>query len=251
MPRKAPLRRLAAWALVLAATLASGWVTGLNPATFEFEYAAQFLRGMFPPAWQELPGVLQAMGETLAIAFLGTLLPLLLAFPLSFVAARNLGPRWVGAAVRLVFSLLRSVPEILWGLLFVVAIGLGSPAGVVALTAHNLGILGKLFAEALESAPRSAREAVAVTGAGPATVFLFGVLPPALPVLASHGFFRLECNIRAATLLGVVGAGGIGNKLMVHRALFAYDKLLVDTLGILALVLLADVVGALLRRQVT
>jgi phosphonate transport system permease protein len=186
-----------------------------------------------------------------AIALLGTLLAFLLAFPFSLLSARGLTPPWLGAPVRGLMAVMRAIPEVLWALLFLVATDLGNISGIFALVAHNLGILAKLIAEVLESAPLGPQESVASTGAGRLATIWHGILPWAAPHVLSHTMFRLECNIRSATVLGLVGAGGIGQLLMIHRALLQYDKMLVDTLGILVLVLAADGLGAVLRKQVS
>lgn len=238
------------WSLLLAAVIGSVWVTGFTPDKMvSWSNAWEFVRGMFPPDWTVLPRVLRAMAETVAIAFLGTLIAFALAFPVSFVSARNLGAPWLGGSVRALMSLLRSVPEILWALLFVIATDFGNVAGIFALAAHNLGILAKLMGEVYESAPAGLQEALASTGAGRGTVVWYGILPWGMPAIISHTFFRFECNIRTAAILGVVGAGGIGHLLMLHRSLYNYPAMAVDTLGILVLVLMADWLGAGLRRQ--
>lgn len=246
------MRGPALWSLLLVAVLGSVWITGFTPAHMRsWGDAGTFVREMFPPDWSVLPKVLKGMVETVAIAFLGTALASLIAFPASFLTARNIGPKWLGALIRAVMSLLRSVPEILFALIFVMATEFGDVPGVLALAAHNIGILTKLFGEIFEAAPPGPLEAMTATGAGRGTVIWYGVLPAATPGLLSHWFFRFECNIRTATILGVVGAGGIGELLMRHKALFNYNAMAVDTLGILALVVLADALGAIVRKQVT
>ncbi|MCG0237863.1 MAG: phosphonate ABC transporter, permease protein PhnE [Firmicutes bacterium] len=246
-----PGRRLAVAGVLTAAIAWSVWVTGFAPSQWDLSAVREFVAGMFPPDWTVLPTVIAKMGETIGIAFLGTLIAFLLAFPLSFAAARGLSPDWIGAPVRGVAAFFRAIPEILWALLFLVATDLGNISGILALAAHNVGILTKLMAEVYEAAPAGPQEAVLSTGAAPAAVVWHGILPWSLPHLFSHLFFRFECNIRTATVLGLVGAGGIGHLLMLHRSLLQYDRMLVDTLGILALVLLSDALGALVRRQVT
>ena len=242
---------LGIWTLLLIATLASSWATGFGLSAFkDWRNMVLFVQGMFPPRWDLLPDVLGAMGRTLAIAFLGTLIAFLLAFPISFATARNIGPNLLGAGLRGLLAFLRSIPEIIWALVFLVSLGFGDAAGVMALAVHNLGILGKLIGETFEAAPPGPQEAVAAAGAPPAAVVWYGILPWAMPTILSHAFFRFECNIRTAAVLGVVGAGGIGKMLEVHKAMFQYDAMLVDTLGILALVLLADGAGSLLRKAV-
>lgn len=253
-----PVRRLndsvrapALWILLLGATAASVWVTGFTPANMTWRNAVEFVRGMFPPDWSILPQVLRGMGETLGIAFLGTVLAFAVAFPASFITARNIGPEWLGLPLRSVMALLRSVPDVIWAIIFVVATKFGNIPGVFALAAHNVGILAKLIGEVFEGAPLGTQEAMASTGAGRAATVWYGILPWALPGVLSHTFFRLECNIRSAAVLGVVGAGGIGTLLMEHRGLYQYDRMAVDILAILVLVVLADWVGAFVRKQVT
>jgi phosphonate transport system permease protein len=246
-------RAPALWVLVLGGLAASVWVTGFHEVLADqtWENGLQFVREMFPPDWSVLPDVLKGMAETIGVAFLGTFLALVAAFPISFLTARNIGTPWLGVPLRLLMSFLRSVPEILWAIIFVVAINFGNTAGALALAAHNVGILAKLIGEVFEEAPPGPQEAMAATGAGRAGVVWFGILPWAVPGVLSHTFFRFECNIRSAAILGVVGAGGIGTELMQHRQLYMYNAITVDVLGILVLVLIADALGAAVRKQVT
>lgn len=244
------VRTPAIWLLLLAAVVGSVWVTGFAP-TITWGSAWIFIREMFPPDWSVLPTVLRAMGETIGIAFLGTFIAFLLAFPFSFVTARNLGSPATGAMIRTVMAFLRSIPEMIWAIVFVIAIDFGNAAGIMALAAHNVGILTKLIGEVFEEAPTGAQEAMASTGAGRATAVWFGILPWAIPAILSHTFFRLECNIRTAAILGVVGGGGIGRELMLHRQLYQYQAMSVDIIGILVLVVASDWLGATIRKQVS
>ncbi len=239
------------WSLLLGGLIGSVWITGFTPDKMQtWGDAWTFVRDMFPPDWSVLPEVLVAMVETIAIAFLGTFLAFVLAFPLSFLTARNVGPAWIGGPLRVLMAFMRSVPEIIWAIVFVLATEFGNVPGVLALAAHNVGILTKLIGEVFEEAPTGPQEAIASTGAGKAHVVWFGMLPWALPGILSHTFFRLECNIRTATVLGIVGAGGIGAVLLQHRQLYMYSAISVDVLAIVVLVVLADALGAFVRRQV-
>jgi phosphonate transport system permease protein len=245
------LRGPALWSLLLVAVVWSGWVTGFTPSSVQtWGNAWQFIREMFPPDWRVLPTVMKAMAATVGIAFLGTFLAFVLAFPISFLTARNTGPRWLGVGIRWVMAFLRSVPEILWAIIFVIATEVGNVPGILALAAHNLGILTKLMGELYEEAPVGTQEAMLATGAGPGLRIWYGILPWAVPGILSHTFFRFECNIRTATILGVVGAGGIGRELMLHRQLYQYQALPIDVLGILVLVVASDWLGAAVRKQV-
>jgi phosphonate transport system permease protein len=244
-------RAPALWTLLLAGVIGSVWVTGFTPDKMRtWANAGEFVRGMFPPNWKVLPQVAKGMGETLGIAFLGTFLAFVIAFPAAFAAARNIAPAWLGTPLRAVMAFLRSVPEILWAIIFVVATEFGNVPGILALAAHNVGILTKLIGEEFEESPPGTREAMLSTGAGGATAVWYGILPWAMPGVLSHTFFRFECNIRTAAILGVVGAGGIGTLLMQHRQLYQYSSITVDVLGILALVVAADWLGAAVRKQV-
>lgn len=240
------------WILAVGALVWSVWITGFTPDKMRtWSHAWTFVTEMFPPDWSVLPDVLRGMGETVAIAFLGTAVAFVLAFPISFITARNITPWWIGSPVRGLMTFMRSVPEWLWAVFFVLASDFGNPAGVLAIAAHNIGILTKLVGEVYEEAPAGQQEAMASTGAPRSTVIWYGILPWAVPGILSHTFFRFECNVRNAALLGIVGAGGIGRDLMLHRQLFQYNAMTVDVLGIVALVMLADWLGAAVRKQVS
>lgn len=227
----------------------------------------RFVSGLFPPALA--PDFLGSIGgllmETVWISIAGTTLAFLLAVPLAFGAMRLRGEEssraslgtvgwlggWLGYGLsRTVLNVARAIPELVWALIFVVAVGLGPFAGVLALAAHSAGILGKLYAELLESVDQRVVEAVRATGAGEGAVTLLVRIPMALPVLLSYTLFRWECNMRAATVLGFVGAGGIGTQLTISMKLFQYNEVLTLAIAILLLVTLVDVVGGIARARV-
>jgi phosphonate transport system permease protein len=215
----------------------------------------RFLGEFFPPdtspAFVAL--VLQATWETLAMSALGTVLAaaagLLLALPASRLhegdAARGRG------TVRLLLNALRSVPELVWASLLLIAAGLGPFAGTLALATHTAGVLGRLFAEAIENAPSGPGDALRAQGVGPVRVFLYATLPQVLPQLMSYSLYRWENNIRAAAVLGVVGAGGLGQMLSFHMGLFQMGKTATVLLAMLALVALVDLCSYAWRRQLT
>ncbi|MGH2355019.1 MAG: phosphonate ABC transporter, permease protein PhnE [Chloroflexota bacterium] len=226
----------------------------------------RFVQGAFPPDLS--PGflltALRLVVETIQISIVGTVLAIGLAFPLSVLAMRRRGEefsprvagrlgwtlRWAAyAAARTVLNVLRAVPELVWALIFVVAVGLGPYAGVLALAAHSTGILGKLYAELCESVDARAIEAGRATGASELAVLLLVRVPMALPVLLSYTLFRWECNMRAATVLGFVGAGGLGTQLVISMKLFQYGEVTTLALVLLGLVMLVDAVGQLLRTR--
>jgi phosphonate transport system permease protein len=186
--------------------------------------------------------VLMAALETLAMSALGTLLAavlgLALALPASKVHAQDRA-RW-RSATRLLLNALRSTPELGWAALLLIAVGLGPFAGTLALGLHTSGVLGRLFAEALENAPAGPAFALRMRGVGEGRVFFYATLPQVLPQLMSYTLYRWENNIRAATVLGVVGAGGLGQMLAFHMGLFQMGETSTVLLVMLMLVALVD-----------
>ena len=216
----------------------------------------------FPPDLSPpfLRKVLAGTLETLAMSVLGTLLAacagLLLAVPASALPAPGqsaglLGRRAVRSVVRWLFNLLRAVPELVWAALLLVSAGLGPMAGTLALALHTSGVLGRLFAEALENAPPGPAQALRAQGVGGLRVLCYATLPQVLPQLMSYALYRWENNIRAAAVLGVVGAGGLGQLLAFHMGLFHMGKTATVLLAMLALVALVDGVSYGARRLMT
>lgn len=157
---------------------------------------------------------LHALGETLAIAFLGTLTAATLAFPVAFLAARNVVPNlFVHVAARRAFDVIRSVDVLIWALIWINVVGLGPFAGALAIACSDIGSFGKLFSEAIETADRKAVEGVSASGGGTLHQIRFALIPQVLPVIASQVLYFFESNTRSATIIGIVGAGGIGGYL--------------------------------------
>jgi len=260
--------------LILIGLTVLGWSangTGFS-LTIPFEAnnvksVSRFVSGLFPPALTAdfLRHLLQLTIETIQISVLGTFVAVVLGALLTIPAMRQRGEdvsrsslgtahwllQWSGYyASRSVLNLLRAVPELVWALIFVVAVGLGPFPGVLALAAHSTGILGKLYAELFESVDQRLVEAGRSTGATNLAVLLFVRLPSMLPVLLSYTLFRWECNMRAATLLGFVGAGGLGSQLTISMKLFQYHEVLTIVLAIMFLVVLVDIVGQVVRSRI-
>lgn len=227
---------------------------------------ARFVHGAFPPDLSPdfLRTAFRLLVETIQISIVGTALAIVLAFPLAVLATRRGGEefsrqvsgpvawtlRWTAYSVaRTVLNALRAVPELVWALIFVVAVGLGPYAGVLALAAHSTGVLGKLYAELFESVDARAVEAGRATGASELAVLLLVRIPVTLPVLLSYTLFRWECNMRAATVLGFVGAGGLGTQLVISMKLFQYNEVTTLAIVLLGLVMLVDSVGQLVRSR--
>jgi phosphonate transport system permease protein len=209
------------------------------------------LSRMLPPNWAFLGRLVRPVIETAQIALWGTLLAVLLALPLCFLAARNLSPsRSVFHVTRQALNALRGINEIIFALIFVAAVGLGPFAGVLALSVHGAGMLGKFFAEAVEEIDAGPIEALRATGARPAAVVVFGVLPQVIPSWIASTLYRFEVNLRAATILGMIGAGGIGFELVSSLKLFQYQDTATCVLVILAMVMTADYLSSALRARI-
>lgn len=204
---------------------------------------------MFPPsAGHLLPTYLKALAETLSIALLGTLVAGIVAFPIGFLAARNVvANRIVHFCSRRFLDTVRGVDTMIWALIFINVVGLGPFAGVLAVAMSDAATFGKLFSEAIEAADRRASEGVASTGGAPIHEMRFGVLPQVLPVMLSQVLYYFESNTRSATVIGIVGAGGIG--LYVSNAISEHDWDRVAFLILMILVTVAaiDFISARLR----
>ena len=212
----------------------------------------EFLGGFAPPdmATPFLLKTLHASLETLSMSALGTLLAVLAGLVLALPAAG----RWGGSAragVRLILNVLRSIPELVWAALLLVAAGLGPFAGTLALAAHTAGVLGRLFADALENAEPAPEAALRTNGAPALSAFFYATLPQTLPQMLSYTLYRWENNIRAAAVLGVVGAGGLGQMLKYHLSLFQMQSAATVVLAMLLLVALVDGISFALRRALT
>jgi phosphonate transport system permease protein len=222
-----------------------------RPETLATSHAVSTFASMLPP---QLPGaairqISKLLLETLEIAVGGTLFAILAALPLGLCAARNLSHPVLSIPVRRLLEALRAVPEIIWGLLLVTAIGVGPSAGVFALALHATGALGRLYAESFENIPVEPVHAIAATGAAPISIAGFAYFPLALAPLAVHTLFRLEWNVRAATIVGVIGAGGIGGALYNAQQLFFYNQMMAYIVLTWLLVLAIDSTSAFLRRK--
>jgi phosphonate transport system permease protein len=251
--RRRSTRTLMVIAGVAAAALASGGAVGLFDMARLAEGVPALLQlagEMMPPAFTDLGVWLLAIADTMAMSIAGTALAVVLSVPLGFLAARNTTPHpAVFLAARSVLNLLRSVPELIMGIVFVAAVGFGPLPGVLALGLHSVGMVGKFFSEAIEHADPAPVEAARSTGASPLQVVWHGVLPQVLPQFADVAIYRWEYNFRASTVMGMVGAGGIGFELIGALRIMQYQEVAAILLVILALVTAVDGTGALLRRR--
>lgn len=212
----------------------------------------EFLRGFAPPelALPFLTKIAQGALETLAMSALGTGIALLTGLALAVPASGKLG-NIARPVTRLMLNILRSIPELAWAVILLIAAGLGPFAGTLALAAHTTGVLGRLFADALENLPPEPEAVLRINGASASTAFCYAALPHILPQLMSYTLYRWENNIRAAAVLGVVGAGGLGQILKYHLSLFQMQQAASVILVMLLMIVVVDGASFWLRRRLT
>ena len=191
----------------------------------------------------------EMMWLTVQIALWGTVIAVVLAIPLGLLAARNVAPWWVVRPVRFLMDILRSVNELVMGTVFLVAVGLGPFAGVMALALHTTGVLAKLFSEAVEAVDPRPIEGVRATGASPVEEVVWGVLPQVAPLWVSYALYRFESNARSATVLGLIGAGGIGQVLFESINSFSYGQTSAIAIIIVVAVSLIDLLSQTVRKR--
>lgn len=200
----------------------------------------------------QAPAVVFSIIETLQMAVIGTSLAIVLSLPFGLLAARNTSPHpWVYQATRLFLNANRAIPEIIFALIFVAAVGLGPFGGVMALAVGSVGSLSKVYAESIEAIDPQQVLAVRATGSSALQVFLYSVIPQAMPLMASYSLLFFEHNVRSATILGLVGAGGIGFTLQKYMSLFQYHYLMGALILIILMVTVVDRLSAQLRQRLT
>ena len=243
--------RFAPWVLALVYVIGSLWWFEFGKLFESTDRVLQLLRAFV--VWEDMEtwqyaNIYTGIAQTLAMAFLGTLLGSLGALFVGFLAARNIVtlalPRH---GVRRILDALRGIDQLVWGLVFVRAVGLGPLAGVLAIFVSDLGTLSKLYSEAIENIDRKQVEGVKATGAGPFSIVRYGYLPQILPVFISQSLYFLESNTRSATILGIVGAGGVGMIIIERFRATLYDQVAFVVLNILVLIAIIDWVSKRLR----
>jgi phosphonate transport system permease protein len=260
-PRLFDARCAGCWfaAAVLALVVASFWTLDLQWAQFlsldALRSMGRFVGEFFPPdlSAEFVAKVVRGTWETLAMSALGTALAAAAGLALALPASRLHAEHRAHARTptRLVLNALRAIPELVWAALLLIAAGLGPFAGTLALALHTTGVLGRLFAEAIENAPPGPAAALRAQGVGHLRVFCYATLPQVLPQLMSYTLYRWENNIRAAAVLGVVGAGGLGQLLSFHMGLFHMDKTATILTAMLLLVAMVDALSYGARRWLT
>jgi len=212
-------------------------------------YMWDFLRRMFPPDLSVLGNALGGAVQTIQIAVVGTTVAAVLALPVGFAAARNVAPTWLFYGTRLFLNTFRAVDTLVYALFFVAAVGLGPFPGVLAVMVYTVTVLAKLYSEAIEAIEPGPVEAVRATGATPLQVLRWGVLPQLLPQFLSFTLYRFETNIRAAAVLGFVGAGGIGFYIQTYLRLLNYPAAATALFVLIALVMIVDFASSRLRAR--
>ena len=214
--------------------------------------AGDLLTRMYPPDWGTTGRILAPMLETIHIATLGTIITFVVAIPLAFLSARNTTPNWITWFIgRFILVTSRSINTIVWALIFVAIFGPGAMAGIWAIAFRSLGFMGKLIAEAIEEVDKGTVEAIEATGASRLKVLLVGVLPQVMPVIFGTTMYRWDINIRESTVLGFVGAGGIGIELYSSINLFRWSEVSVIVLAILLVVIFSEFISAASRSRIT
>ncbi|MGB3329802.1 MAG: phosphonate ABC transporter, permease protein PhnE [Thermomicrobiales bacterium] len=259
-------------AIVVAIVLVYAWgVAGTNASPRELIAGLpniwNFLVRLFPAEWPmqtvdvtvgpldfgtiRVPEVLPALVETIQMAIIGTSLAIVISLPFGLLAARNVSPhRLVYQTMRFLLNVNRAVPDIIIALVFVAAVGLGPFSGVLALAIGSIGTTAKLYAEAIEAIDPAQVQAVNATGANRIQTFSFGVVPQALPLVASYSLLLFEGNVRSASILGIVGAGGVGLILNKYMALFKYQELMGALILLVVAVTILDRISDAIRRRI-
>jgi phosphonate transport system permease protein len=211
---------------------------------------ADIIRRASPPDVSNLDIIVWPTVETIDIALFGTVCGVVLAVPFAVMAARNVTPsRFLYGFARSVIALTRAVPDLIWALLFVTAVGLGPFPGALALSVHSIGMLGRLFAEIIEDMDMGPVEALTLTGAGRVQVFSQAVVPSLLPSLLGITLYRFDENLRSSLVLGFVGAGGLGFQMLTAMNLFQYQSVSTLLIVTFLLVIGAERASAALRRS--
>ncbi len=255
--RRSLRETVTAWLWTVSLAAAAVWSISMLDIEWAFfgdahEQAIDLAERMWPPRWSYLPMIIGPLIETIHIATIGTAIAYVFSIPLAFLAARNTTLNsftWIIGRALLVAS--RSVNTVIWGLLFVAIFGPGPVAGIAAVAARSVGFLAKLVAESIEEADRGPVEAIESTGAGTGQVYLLGIMPQVMPVLIGTTVYRWDINVRESSVLGFVGAGGIGLQLYASINQFAWQQVLIILAAILVIVLISEMVSAYVRARIS
>ena len=241
---------IAGWSLLIALLAWSWRGADMRPLDLirDAGNMAEYGKSFFPPDFTDWRLYVSEMVITLHIAIWGTVLAVVCAIPCGLLCAGNVAPAWIHQPMRRLMDAARAINEIVFAMLFVVAVGLGPFAGVLAIFVHTTGVLAKLFSEAVEAIDPQPVEGIRSTGAYPLEEVVFGVIPQVLPLWISYSLYRFESNVRSAAVVGMVGAGGIGVVLWEIIRSFQYSQTCAVMLIIVATVSLIDLVSARVRK---
>jgi phosphonate transport system permease protein len=217
--------------------------------TNSWPYMVDFISRLWPPDLTILDVAIKALIETIQMSLWGTTLGAIFSIPIALASAHNIAPRWLQWLANFLQNAVRSVPSMVLGLLFVAATGLGAPAGTLALSIYTIGYLAKFYQEAIESVEVRSLESLEVIGASRLQIAQYGILPQILPLILGYTLWMFEYNIRAASVLGVVGAGGIGFELASYMRGFEYEKGTTMMLVLLIVVTVIDGLSSKLRQK--
>ena len=239
--------------LVLLVILLCAWLTDLLDVQRMSEgipAIGTLLTEMFPPDFTEVESWVRPMVDTIAMSIAGTALSIVLSLPLGVLAARNTSPNLTTYRIaRGLLNIFRSVPELIMGIVFVAAVGFGALPGVLALGLHSIGMVGKFFSEAIEHSHEAPVEAARAAGGNQIQIITHGILPQVIPQFADVAMYRWEYNFRASTVMGMVGAGGIGLELIASLRLMRYNECFAILLTILVMVTIVDALSSKLRKR--
>ncbi|SMG49600.1 phosphonate ABC transporter, permease protein PhnE [Paenibacillus aquistagni] len=254
-----PKPKKSRWLLVIALFLLYVWAFMGIPYSGLKDTALQVTRsiaeGLFSPDWDYvyLPDgedLLRGLLSTLYISILGTVISTLLSIPLAFIASVNMSStKLISGSGKMLLSFIRTFPEIVMAILFIKAVGPGSFAGVLALGLHSVGMLGKLFTDEVEQIDKGPIEALTAAGANRLQILWYAVLPQVLPGFLSYTLYRFEINVRSATILGVIGAGGIGTPLIFALSTRDWDRVGIILLGIIVMITIIDILSGAIRKR--
>lgn len=212
---------------------------------------ANFIGRLFPPDFSKIGLIIELLIETVQMAIVSTVLGAILSLFIAMAAASNLAPKWVYYPARWTMNVIRAIPDLVFALMFVSAVGLGPFAGILAMTLGSIGSIGKIYAEAMESVDNGPIVAMKSVGASHRQVIQYGVLPQAAPLLVSYTLLLFEGSVRGATMLGLVGAGGIGLELTTAMRMYDYGHLSAIIISIIVVVTVIDQASAFIRRRIT
>lgn len=240
----------AGWLLVLAYTVYAASFLDVTWTRFVagLGHGGDFLARMFPPNFERWELLLEGLIESLEIAVIASVVGIVISLPVGFLAARNMMPGWVTWAARGVIAICRSFHPVIVAILFVKAVGFGALAGILALIVASVGFIAKLFAEAIEEISLKQVEAVRAAGAPFGNVILFGVVPQVLSRFIGFSTYQIDSNLRNSTMVGIVGAGGIGGTLFAAFQRFDFDFVMAILIAIILVIMVGEYLGMAVRR---